>query len=128
MLLSMVSTVMLPVMTTMVLLSSSSSSVPPHFEFTEITTTALMDALFRMESQEFAVVSFQFDDTVLTMMHFEFAPIAAFALGVHFYFGMALHTKVGARLDILEHETVSTEFLAVPLSRSTLLAVESQLF
>jgi len=126
MLRSMVSTVMLSVMTTMVLLSSS-SSVPPHFEFTEITTTALMDALFRMESQEFAVVSFQFDDTVLTMMHFEFAPIAAFALGVHFYFGMALHTKVGARLDILEHETVSTEFLAVPLSRSTLLGVESQL-
>jgi len=56
MLRSMVSTVMLSVMTTMVLLSSS-SSVPPHFEFTEITTTALMDALFRMEGQEFAVVS-----------------------------------------------------------------------
>jgi len=124
---AMVSTVMLSVMTTMVLLSSS-SSVPPHFEFTEITTTALMDALFRMEGQEFAVVSFQFDDAVLTVMHFEFAPIAAFALGIHFRFGMALHTKVGARVDILEHETVSTEFLTVPLSRSALLAVESQLF
>lgn len=126
---AMMLSVMLSVMTTMVLLSSSSSSsVPPHFEFTEITTTALMDALFRMEGQEFAIVSFQFDDAVLTVMHFEFAPIAAFALGIHFCFGMALHTKVGARVDVLEHETVSTEFLAVPLSRSALLAVESQLF